>query len=277
MLTTVTDFNEELARATLLERPNSFFLGSAAPEDVDSDSGYSSPQHRQTTAVPSDASAAAAAPVAVRQPPPQVGIPPPPQSASRVLEAARGVQQPAMVTYMPDGRHLPMIYAPYPFQGPPSVNMFLPAAKGSEVRGDTPRPQSANRRRGGCSQGKHRSSGSRKASRQQTVAPTLAINSQSTAANGAVSSQMTACSEPALPFDDVDEFPYLLSAADGLVASQVASSPHPPNLPSTCRPVEVTQVDTFHLPRTVIPKPNGNYSTSETRNRRMQNLHAATL
>lgn len=204
--------------------------------------------------MPSD-SATAAVPVTIGVPPPPVGIPPPPQSAFRVLEATHGVQQPAMMTYMPDGRHLPMIYAPYPFQGPPSVNMFLPAAKGSEVRGDTPRPQSANRR-GGCSKGKHRSTGNRKASRQQTVAPTLAINSQSAVANSAIPSQMTACGEPALPFDDVDEFPYLLSAADGLVASQVASNPHPPNPTSTCRPVEMMQVDTFHLPGVVISKPN---------------------
>ena len=247
----VTDFNEELAHATLLERPNSFFLGTVAAEDVDSDSGYSSPQHRQTTAAPSDSVAGAAAPVAVG--PPRVGVPPSPRPASRVLEATQSVQ-PTLVTYMPDGRHLPMIYAPYPFQGPPSVNMFMPSAKGSEVRGGTPRPQSANRR-GGGSKGKHRGSGNRKASKQQSGAPKSSISNPTNGVKGGVTCQVPACSEPALPFDDVDEFPYLLSAADGLVASQVASSPHPPNPPSTCRPVEVIH-DVFHLLAYQIHNPN---------------------
>ena len=249
----VTDFNEELARATLLERPNSFFVGSAAPEDVDSDSGYNSPQHRQTTAAPSD-TAAAAAPVAVGPPP--VSVPPPPLPTARVRETTRNVHQPALMTYkyMPDGRHLPMIYAPYPFHGPPSVNMFMPTANGPEVGCDTPRPQSASRR-GGGSKGKHRGSGNRKAPKQQSFAPKSSVNNQTSSVNDGVAAQVTSCNEPALPFDDVDEFPYLLSAADGLVASQVASSPYPPNLQSTCRPIEVMKVDILYLPRSEIPKP----------------------
>lgn len=233
----VTDFNEELARATLIEHPNSFFVGTSATEDVDSDSGYSSPQHRQTTAAPSDSAAAS---VAVGPKP--VIVPPSPQPASRILENTHSVQQPALVTYMPDGRHLPMIYAPYPFQGPPSMNMFVPAGKGPKVAGDTSRPQSACHR-GGGSKGRHRGSGNRKASKQQPDAQKSSMNNQATGVNDGVSSQVTAYNEPALPFDDVDEFPYLLSAADGLVASQVASSPHPPNQPSACRPVEVMEID----------------------------------
>lgn len=243
----MADFNEELARATLLERPNSFFVGTAAPEDVDSDSGYSSPQHRQTTAAPNDsaaasAAAAAAAPVVVGPPP--VVVPACPQPASRILETAQTVQQPALVTCLPDGRHVPMIYASYPFQAPPPVNMFLPP--GPNVISDTPRPLSANchgngakmRYRGG-------SFGNRKASKQQASVSKSPTNGQPTCASAEVSSQVVACSEPALPFDDVDEFPYLLSAADGLVASQVSSGPPPPSQLLTCRPVEVIKVIYF--------------------------------
>ena len=233
-MVTVTDFNEELARATLLERPNSFFIGTAAPEDVDSDSGYSSPQHRQTTAAPSDSAAAAAAVVVA--PPPVV--PPSPQPASRVLEAAQSAQQFTLMTCLPDGRHLPMIYAPYPFQGSPSVNMFLPPGAGPNVPDDTLRPQSANCRGSGARM-RYRGFSNRKASRQQTSVSKAPISYQPICVDAEVSSQVVACSEPALPFDDVDEFPYLLSAADGLVASQVSSIPPPPNQLLTCRPVEV--------------------------------------
>jgi len=225
----VTDFNEELAHATLMERPNSFFLGSAAPEDVDSDSGYSSPQHRQTTAVPSDHAIATAASVAVAPPP--VIVPPPPQSASRVLETTHPVQQPAMLTYMPDSRHLPMIYAPYPFQSSPSLNMFIPATMGQNV--SAKRLQSACRRVGVVGSGgpkvRQRSSSTRKAPKSLPHATKPSTNSQTTSINGDITTEVAACSEPALPFDDIDEFPYLLSAADGLVASQVASDSHPPN------------------------------------------------
>jgi len=250
-LVVITDFNEELARATLIERPNSFFLGTAAPEDVDSDSGYSSPQHRQTTAAPSDSAAvAAAAPLAVVPPP--VIIPPAPQPASRVLEATHNVQQPALVTYMADGRHLPMIYAPYPFRGPPSVDMFIPRAKESNVSAGTPRPQSANRRgsggsSGGGARGRYHNSGNKKTYKQQLNAPKPSRNNQpASGRNGGVNSQLTAaCNEPALPFDDVDEFPYLLSAADGLVASQAAAESQPHNQLSACRPVEVTYCSNF--------------------------------
>jgi len=225
----VIDFNEELARATLLEHPNSFFVGTAATEDVDSDSGYSSPQHRQTTAAPSESAAATAA---VCSPP--VVIPPSPQPTSRALETPHSVQQSAVMTYMPDGRQFPMIYAPYPFQGPPSVNMFTP-----NVAGDSARLQSSNHR-GTGSKGRYRGSGKRKAPKElQSDTPKSLMSNQATSVNGGVSSPMTVCNEPALPFDDVDEFPYLLSAADGLIASQVASIPHPTNQPSTCRRVEV--------------------------------------
>ena len=228
----VIDFNEELAHATLLEHPNSFFLGTAATEDVDSDSGYNSPQHRQTTAAPSESAAAS---VAICPPP--VVIPPSPQPTSRALETPHSVQQSAVMTYMPDGRHLPMIYAPYPFQGPPSVNMFMP-----NVAGDSSRLQSSSHR-GGGSKGRHRGSGNRKAPKQQSDTPKSLMSNQATSVNGGVSSPVTVYNEPALPFDDVDEFPYLLSAADGLIASQVASSiPHPTNQPSTCRRVEVWKI-----------------------------------
>ena len=251
-LVCVTDFNEELARATLLERPNSFFLGSTAPEDVDSDSGYSSPQHRQTTAAPSDSAAVAAAAVPVGPTP--VGVAPSPQPASRVLEASHSVQQPALVTYMPDGRHIPMIYAPYPFQGRPTRNMFMPAAKRSQV---SPGPQSASHR-GGYSKGRNRGSANRKAAKQQSVEPKPLMNNQTASVNDGVRSTVTAtsCSEPALPFDDVDEFPYLLSAAGGLIASQVASSTQHLNPPTTCRLVEVMVIYIIYLPSTEIPKLN---------------------
>ena len=213
---------------------------------MDSDSGYSSPQHRQTTAVPSDAAvvaaaAAAAAPVVVGPPP--VVVPPSPQPASRILEAAQAAQQPALMTCMPDGRHVPMIYAPYTFQGPPSVNMFLPPAAGPAISDDASRPPSASCRGSGAKI-RYRGFGNRKASKQQACMSKPPINNQPMCVNADVSSQVAACNEPALPFDDVDEFPYLLSAADGLVASQVSSGP-PPNQLLTCRPVEVINVYTF--------------------------------
>lgn len=236
-----TDFNEELARATLLEHPNSFFLGTVAAEDVDSDSGYSSPQHRQTTAAPSDAAAAS---VAVGSQPAVVAASP--QAASKVLEMKHNVQQPRMMSYTPDGRHLPMIYAPYPFQGPPSVNMFVPTGKGPKVAGNTSRPQSAGHRGGGGAKPRHRAGTKRTLKLQAEYAAKALMNSQATSVNGGVGNQVMACSEPALPFDDVDEFPYLLSAADGLIASQVASNPHPPSQPTTCRPVEVMKVDIIY-------------------------------
>jgi len=238
----VTDFNEELARATLLERPNSFFIGNAAPEDVDSDSGYSSPQHRQMTAAPSDLATAAATPAIGHS---VVTVTTSPRPASSVLETAHGVQQPALVTYVPDGRHLPMIYAPYPFQGSPSVNMFLSAGKEPEVASNHSRQQpSTGSHRGGVSKTRHRGCGGKKASKQQSNVPKSLTSNETT---DAVTSQVVTYSEPALPFDDVDEFPYLLSAADGLIASQGASVPQPPNPPSTCRPVEVMTVDMFYL------------------------------
>lgn len=227
------DFNEELARATLLEHPNSFFLGTAGAEDVDSDSGYSSPQHRQTTAAPSDTTTAASVAVG----PQRIIVSAPPQPASRVLETTHTIQQQALVTYVPDGRHLPMMYAPYPFQGPPSVKMFVPTGKEPEVAvaaGDSSKPKS----------GAHRNSKTRrrKAAKQKSdLQAKSAVNSQATGG-------VTSCSEPALPFDDVDEFPYLLSAADGLIASQcVASGPQL----SSGRPVEVSDENlhtTSHLP-----------------------------
>jgi len=231
-LVAVADFNDDLARATLLERPNSFFTGTVAPEDVDSDSGYSSPQHRQTTAAPSDSALPLAGPVPA-VPPPLI-VPSSPQPASRVLEATQNVpQQQAVMTYMPDGRHLPMIYAPYPFHGPASANMFLPTAKRPV---DTRRAQSASHHHSSGAKMRHRGSGNRKPSKPQSTTPKPPTDNQSTSVNA---SQVTACSEPALPFDDVDEFPYLLSAAGGLVASQVSSGHLPPNQLITCRPVEV--------------------------------------
>lgn len=187
----LTDFNDELANATLLERPNSFFIGSAAPEDVDSDSGYSSPQHRQMASVPCDV-ATASVPTAS---PPVVSLPS--QSASRVLEATHSMQQPALVSYLPDGRQLPMIYAPYPFQGAPSVNMFMSAGRGSEAHSGTPRPQSGGRR-GSWSKGKHRGSYvNRKTSKQQQQQqqqPTLMSSQLSSVVNdGGSASQVVIC------------------------------------------------------------------------------------
>ena len=240
-MVTVTDFNEDIARATLLERPNSFFVGTVAPEDIDSDSGYSSPQHRQTTAVPSDtaktaATAAAAIPVVVGPPP--VVVPPSLQSTSRIP----GAPQPALMTCMPDGGHMPVIYGPYSFQSPPPVNMFFPPPVGPNYPDSAPRPRSVNYPINCPPRMRYRALGNRKASKQQAVMSKLPTDNQPTCVNAEASSQVAACSEPALPFDDVDEFPYLLSAADGLVASQATSGPSP-NPVSTYKPAEVIEVD----------------------------------
>ena len=66
------------------------------------------------------------------------------------------------------------------------------------------------------------------------------VNTQAAACvnAGVTATQVAPCSEPALPFDDVDEFPYLLSAADGLVAAQCVL---PGSQLTACRPVEVSE------------------------------------
>jgi hypothetical protein len=228
----LADFNDELARLSLVERPNPFYLGdgSTAAESIESDSGYSSPQHRQTATstlpltTSSSATSSMSAETAAMHVTPQtmapvagarnVGVPPPTSD----LMYGTGVVASAAYQFIP--------YAP--------VQQVLPSAFPGPVMPHTrnfrPRYASPNRdvRPALASRGNSRSTsrgriGVPSANYRQPICHPSPIAPAVAMASVPLSRTPLAREQPAWPFGDVDEFPILLSAAGGLVASQGAS------------------------------------------------------